>query len=157
MLVTLSFEQIYQRCDLAELDFADTTELNQLTRPLGQERALDAIEFGVDIKHSGFNVFALGPPGVGKHELVNSILATRGENHSPQFDWCYVNNFDDPQKPLLLKLKAGMGSRFSKDMLQLVEDILISLPSAFLNEEYRNQLREIEETMNECRASASRA
>lgn len=61
MLVTLSFEQIYQRCDLAELDFADTAELNQLTRPLGQERALDAIEFGVDIKHSGFNVFALGP------------------------------------------------------------------------------------------------
>ena len=149
MLVTLSFEQIYQRCDLAELDFADTAELNQLVRPLGQERALDAIEFGVDIKHGGFNVFALGPPGVGKHELVNSILASRDNNHSPQFDWCYVNNFDDPQKPLLLKLKAGMGARFSKDMLQLVEDILISLPSAFLNEEYRNQLREIEEAMNE--------
>ena len=106
MLVTLSFEQIYQHCDLAELDFADTGELNQLTRPLGQERALDAIEFGVDIKHGGFNVFALGPPGVGKHELVNSILAGRDNNHSPQFDWCYVNNFDDPQKPLLLKLKA---------------------------------------------------
>ena len=149
MLVTLSFEQIYQRCDLAELDFADTAELNQLTRPLGQERALDAIEFGVDIKHSGFNVFALGPPGVGKHELVNSILASRDNNHCPQFDWCYVNNFDDPQKPLLLKLEAGMGAGFSKDMLQLVEDILISLPSAFLNEEYRNQLREIEEAMNE--------
>ena len=79
MLVTLSFEQIYQRCDLAELDFADTAELNQLTRPLGQERALDAIEFGVDIQHSGFNVFALGPPGVGKHELVNSILAIGDE------------------------------------------------------------------------------
>ena len=62
MLATLSFEQIYQHCDLAELDFADTAELNQLTRPLGQERALDAIEFGVDIKHSGFNVVALVPP-----------------------------------------------------------------------------------------------
>lgn len=149
MATTLGNEQVYRTCDLTQFEFNTTAELEKLTRPLGQERALEAIEFGVDINHKGFHIFALGPPGVGKHELVDSILSGRNTESRLQFDWCYVNNFDDPQKPLLLKLDAGMGSQFSKDMLQLIEDILISLPSAFQNEEYNSQRREIEEAMNE--------
>ena len=149
MVSTLEVKQLYQSCDLAQFNFETTAELDRLTRPLGQARAIEAIEFGVDIKHQGFHIFALGPPGVGKHELVNSILAGRNVKGCPQYDWCYVNNFDDPQKPSLLKLDAGMGAQFSKDMLQLVEDILTSLPSAFQNEEYRSQRREIEEAMNQ--------
>ena len=149
MLPELSIEQIYQTCDLAQFQFGTTAELGKLTRPLGQDRALEAIEFGVDIDHKGFHIFALGPSGVGKHELVDAVLGGRNSKDGHQFDWCYVNNFDDPQKPLLLKLEAGLGSQFSKDMLQLVEDILTSLPSAFQTEEYRNQRREIEEAMND--------
>ena len=149
MVLTLAVEQLYQSCDLAQFDFKTTAELDPLTRPLGQARAIEAIEFGVDIKHPGFHIFALGPSGVGKHELVNSILAGRNTEGSLQYDWCYVNNFNDPQKPSLLKLDAGMGAQLSKDMLQLVEDILTSLPSAFHNEEYRSQRREIEEAMNQ--------
>jgi len=110
---------------------------------------MEAIEFGVDIQRSGFNVFALGEPGVGKHQLVNAILANRTTGGSPQYDWCYVNNFGDPQKPQLLKLKSGMGVQLSKDMLQLVEDLLTSLPSSFQNEDYRSRRREIEEEMNQ--------
>lgn len=149
MLSTLEVKQLYQSCDLAQFNFKTTAELDCLARPLGQTRAIEAIEFGVDIKHPGFHIFALGPPGVGKHELVKSILSGRNTAGSLQFDWCYVNNFDDPQKPKLLKLDAGMGTQLSKDMLQLVEDILTSLPSAFQNEEYRSQRREIEEAMNQ--------
>ncbi len=145
----LSVEQLYQVCDLSELDFVTTAELDTLVKPLGQDRAMEAIEFGVDIERSGFNVFALGEPGVGKHQLVNAILASRTTDGSPQYDWCYVNNFADPQKPQLLKLESGMGAQLSKDMLQLVEDLLTSLPSSFQNEDYRSRRREIEEEMNQ--------
>lgn len=146
---SLSVDQLYQVCDLNQFDFETTAELETLAKPLGQDRALEAIEFGVDIKWQGFNVFALGDPGVGKHQLVDAILAGRTTDGSPQYDWCYVNNFDDPQKPLLLKLESGMGAQFSKDMLQLVEDLLTSLPSSFQNEDYRSRRREIDEEMNE--------
>jgi lon-related putative ATP-dependent protease len=145
----LSVEQLYQVCDLTELDFVTTAELDTLVKPLGQDRAMEAIEFGVDIERQGFNVFALGDPGVGKHQLVNAILADRATDGSPQYDWCYVNNFGDPQKPQLLKLQSGMGAQLSKDMLQLVEDLLTSLPSSFQNEDYRSRRREIEEEMNQ--------
>ena len=146
---TLSVDQLYQTCDLAQFDFDTTSELERLTQPVGQNRALEAIEFGVDIQRRGFNIFALGDPGVGKHQLVNAILASRTTDGSPQYDWCYVNNFDDPQKPLLLQLESGVGAKLSKDMLQLVEDLLTSLPSSFQNEDYRSRRREIEEETNE--------
>ncbi|MHC4221237.1 MAG: Lon protease family protein, partial [Planctomycetota bacterium] len=146
---SLSVNQVYQVCDLTQFDFDTTAELDSLSKPVGQDRALEAIEFGVDIQQQGFNVFALGDPGVGKHKLVDTILASRSADGSPQYDWCYVNNFDDPQKPLLLKLESGLGAKLSKDMLQLVEDLLTSLPSSFQNEDYRNRRREIEEEMNE--------
>lgn len=146
---SLSSNQLYQACDLSQLDFVTTAELETLARPVGQDRALEAIEFGVDIKRQGFNIFALGDAGVGKHQLVDAILAGRTTDGSAQYDWCYVNNFDDHQKPLLLKLESGMGAQLSKDMLQLVEDLLTSLPSGFQNEDYRSRRREIEEEMNE--------
>jgi lon-related putative ATP-dependent protease len=146
---SLSVDQLYQVCDLDQFDFDTTAELETLAKPLGQDRALEAIEFGVDIKRQGFNVFALGNPGVGKHQLVDAILGSRTTDGSAQFDWCYVNNFDDPQKPLLLKLESGIGAQLSKDMLQWVEDLLTSLPSSFQNEDYRSRRREIEEEMNE--------
>jgi len=145
----LLVDQLYQACDLTQFDFKTSAELETLVKPVGQDRALEAIEFGVDIKRQGFNVFALGDPGVGKHQLVDAILADRTTDGSAQYDWCYVNNFDDPQKPLLLKLQSGMGAELSKNMLQLVEDLLTSLPSSFQNEEYRSRRREIEEEMNE--------
>ena len=145
----LTAAEIYQGCDLSQFDFDTTAELETLTSPLGQERALEAIEFGVDISHPAFHVFALGPAGVGKHELINTILERHDGNSKTLYDWCYVNNFENPQMPQLLRLDAGMGAKLSKNMLQLVEDILTSLPSAFQNEEYNARRREIEEVMNE--------
>jgi predicted ATP-dependent protease len=145
----LSAQQLYRPCRLEGLDFSSTADLQTLDQPLGQARALEAIEFGVDIKKNGFNVFALGPAGIGKHQLVDRILEKRATNGGKQYDWCYVSNFKSPEKPRLLKLDAGMGSGLGEDMQQLVEDLLTSLPSSFQNEEYRTRRQEIEDDMSE--------
>ena len=141
--------QLYRHSQLDGLDFTTTTELDSLDVPLGQNRALEALEFGVDIAQPGFNIFAFGPAGVGKRDLVASILERKADNAGEQYDWCYVSNFSDPGKPRLLKLVAGMGSELREDMLQLVEDLLTSLPSSFQNEDYRSRRQEIEEDMLE--------
>jgi lon-related putative ATP-dependent protease len=145
----LTVEQLYRFCAVDELEFDTTAELTSLDHPMGQERALEAIEFGVDIKKSGFNIFAFGPAGVGKRRVVKRILDRIASNGVTQYDWCYVSNFKDPGKPRLLQLPAGLGSQLGQDMLQLVEDLLTSLPSSFQNEEYRRRHQEIEDEMTE--------
>ncbi len=145
----LQADELYRQCDPAGFSFRDTSELEALPLSPGQERAREAIEFGVDIRQPGFNIFALGDGGLGKRELVDSILAGRGDEGNPRYDWCYVANFEDPQKPRLLKLEAGMGRQLSKDMQQLVEDLLTALPSSFSDEEYRRRRQEIEDDVSE--------
>ena len=143
----LGARALYQSCDLKQFDFATTAELEPLDQPLGQDRALEAIEFGIDIEQPGFNLFVIGDPGIGKQELVRQILSRRAQSTDSQSDWCYVNNFTDPQKPRLLQLPAGMGQKLRLDMESLVEDLLTSLPSSFQSEEYRNRRQEIEEEL----------
>lgn len=148
-LTKLQAEHLYRTCKLDNQLFRTTADLQVLDQPPGQYRALEALKFGVDIKRRGFNIFAFGPPGIGKSELVREILRQHGANDSPRYDWCYVSNFADPGKPQLLKLPAGLGARLAADMLQLVEDLLISLPSSFQNAEYQTRREEIEAEMAE--------
>jgi lon-related putative ATP-dependent protease len=148
-LIELSTAQLYRSCDLEAAGFGNTAELEPLQQPLGQSRALDALEFGVDIQRRGFNIFAFGPSGLGKHQLVRDVLGKQSTNGWVQYDWCYVSNFTDPAKPRLLQLPAGLGKELEQDMLQLVEDLLTSLPSTFHSEDYRNRRQEIEGEMME--------
>ena len=142
-------ESLYQVCDLGQFDFKTTADLEPLDQPLGQDRALEAIEFGVDIEQQGFNLFVVGDSGLGKHQLVQQILSRHAQADNSRSDWCYVNNFANPQKPRILKLAAGMGQKLRLDMESLVEDLLTSLPSSFQSEEYRNRRQEIEEELQE--------
>jgi predicted ATP-dependent protease len=145
----LSARALYQPCSLPPLDFASTAELEPLDRPLGQARALEAIEFGVDIDQQGFNLFVIGAAGVGRHALVSQILGNRASHEATPPDCCYVNNFDNPQKPRVLRLPPGMGRRLRKDMESLVEDLLTSLPSSFQSDEYQQRRQEIDDELND--------
>jgi lon-related putative ATP-dependent protease len=152
----LRAESLYQVCDLEQFDFKTTADLEPLDQPLGQDRALEAIEFGVDIEQQGFNLFVVGDSGLGKHQLVQQILSLHAQTDDSRSDWCYVNNFANPQKPRILKLAAGMGQKLRLDMESLVEDLLTSLPSSFQSEEYRNRREEIEAELRERQEKAFR-
>jgi len=143
----LKAEELYQSCDLSGFEFNTTADLEPLLQPLGQQRALEAIEFGIDVEQEGFNLFVLGDSGLGKHELVKHIIRQRAATESSGLDWCYVMNFVNPQKPHILKLPAGLGQRLRRDMDTLVEDLLTSLPSSFQSEEYRNRRQQIEDDL----------
>jgi predicted ATP-dependent protease len=145
----LGAADLYQACDTAALSFGDTSEFEPLDFTPGQARAQEAIEFGVEIQRPGFNIFALGAGGLGKRHLVDSILSQHSSADDQRHDWCYVANFDDPQKPRLLTLEPGTGRELAADMQQLVEDLLTALPSSFSDEEYRNRRQEIEEDVSE--------
>ena len=70
----LPLERLYSHCDPAQLPFDSSAELEPLAAHLGQDRAVQALEFGLQIPHEGYNIFLLGSTGVGKRELLDGVL-----------------------------------------------------------------------------------
>ena len=96
------------------------------------------------MERDGYNVFVLGQPGGHRHELVEEIARAGAREKRAPDDWCYVNNFSNPERPCALRLPAGRGRRFRDDMRALVEEIRIAIPAVFEEDDYRNQLKAIE-------------
>ena len=142
-------ELLYTACDPDEFDFATTDELADVAVAVGQDRALDALRFGLGIAQEGFNLFALGPSGAGKATAVKEIVAREAENRPAPDDWCYVHNFAEPSKPKALRLPAGSGRRFALEVERLIEELAVAIPAAFEGEEYRARAEEIEEEAKE--------
>lgn len=138
-------EALYRRCDIAQFQFKTTAELEDLSEYIGQDRALEAVRFGVGIRRQGFNLFLLGPAGTGKYALAHDFLAKRAVAETAPDDWCYVNNFDGPEKPRILRLPPGRGVVLRDDVQRLLENLKSAIPSAFESENYRARKHAIEE------------
>ena len=128
---------LYRPCDPAGLPFELVGELEDLLEPIGQDRAVEAVQFAVAMRRKGYNVYALGASGTGKHTLVRDLLRRRAEDTPTPPDWCYVNNFNDPQKPRRLQLPPGRGNGLRDAMKRLVQELRAALPAAFERDDYR--------------------
>ena len=144
----LSLPRLYRVCDPGDLGFETTAELETLERPPGQERALEALTFGAGARAQGFNLFVMGPPGAGKLEMVRRFLSARARNESTPSDWCYLNNFVEPNQPLLCRLPAGQGERWRQDLQRLVDELRTTIPSTFESDEYQSRLQELQQQLN---------
>ena len=132
-------------CDSFGHDFAASDELPDGPPYLGQQRAVDAIRFGIRVNRPGYNIYVLGPHGSHRHGLAEELAAEYGATKGPPQDWCYVNNFQDPERPQALSFAAGKGGVFRDDMHRLIEDMRLAIPAAFEGDDYKNQLRAIED------------
>lgn len=141
----LAPEQLYRRCDPKELPFATTADLPDLDEFLGQDRALEALAFGIAIRQPGYNLFALGLPGTGKHTLVGQYLEKLAAKAPVPPDLVYVNNFAAPQKPEALLLPPGQGAALQADMAGLIADLRAAIPALFESDDYRTRRQLVEE------------
>jgi predicted ATP-dependent protease len=141
----LSPDQLYRACTADELSFASMDELEGLEGLVGQDRALEAIRFGIGIRRKGFNLFALGPSGTGKHTMIDEMLRRQAAAEARAADWCYVNNFGEAQKPRALRLPAGRAVPLRDAMKRLIDELKAALPAAFESDEYRARREVIDE------------
>ncbi len=91
--------QLYKPCNLDHFHFKNTNELEDIEITIGQDRAIDSIQFGLRIKQSGYNIFALAPSGTGKLTTILELVAHESKQLDIASDWCYINNFIEPTKP----------------------------------------------------------
>ncbi|HEC45814.1 MAG TPA: ATP-dependent protease, partial [Epsilonproteobacteria bacterium] len=149
MIKALHVDKLYNHCDLEIFDFQTTAELEELDEIIGQSRALKAISFGIGIKKEGYNLYAMGKLGSGKHSVVEKFIQSSAKDENKPDDWCYVNNFEDPRKPISLKLLPSIGIQLKNDMEELIEDLQGIIPSIFESQEYRDKQQSILNKLNE--------
>ena len=135
----LSPAELERPCRPEDIPFATTDDARLVEGIVGQERAVGALRFGVGIRGHGYNLFALGPPGVGKRTLLRELLEQRPDPAAVPSDWCYVHDFGAPERPRALELPAGTGTRLAEDMERAVTELRVAMQSAFDGEEYRTR------------------
>ncbi|MCX7272973.1 MAG: AAA family ATPase [Burkholderiales bacterium] len=111
---------LYRACDPAGLPFETTADLEGADEPLGQARAVEAIGFAIGMQHRSYNLFAMGPEGLGRRTVVSRLLEQAARARSAPPDWCYVFNFRTPHRPSRLTLPTGRAPGLQRDMARLL-------------------------------------
>ena len=136
-------EQLRKWIDASRFAWESTDELAPLEAIIGQDRAVGAIGFGVDIDSEGYNIFAVGPPGSGRTTAVRQFLTRRAAERPQPDEWCYVHNFQDPRRPNALSLAPGRSGVLRDGMEEVIEQLEQEIPRTFEGEFYEQRRREI--------------
>ena len=142
MIKELDYTQVRKTCPKDFIKCKATDELEPLIDIIGQDRAVKALQFGLDIKEEGFNLYVAGMPGTGKKTSIVTFLEDRTKDMPVPSDWCYVYNFEDAQKPNALQLPAGKGLEFVSDMERFVDEMKKALTGAFESDDYATRREE---------------
>jgi lon-related putative ATP-dependent protease len=145
----LSTADLAWTCDSTKLDFETTGDLEPFEGLLGQDRAAAAMEVGVALHRPGYNLFAAGPQGLGKHQQVRRFIEEQAAGEAAPSDWCYVYNFEQPYAPNALELPKGRGRALKRGLEQLVSDLKDVLSTAFEGEDYRARRQLIEQELKD--------
>ena len=135
---------LYARIDPKTLGF-DTTE--NLSPPeegvVAQDRAIEAIKFGMGMKDVDYNIFVAGQPKTGLTYIARTFLEKTAKAEPTPPDCCYVYNFKEPDSPNYLGLTAGRGKELKKSMEQFVQTLQAKIPEVFDSEDYSAKEAEV--------------
>lgn len=136
MINEVPVDSIRRICNSQLFEGHTSQEVAPLENILGQERAVKALQFGLEIKGLGFNTYVAGMPGTGKETAIKRFLEEVAEDKPVPDDWCYVNNFSDPYCPRSIRFPAGQAKEFQTDMRELVLSARQDIRSVFDSDEY---------------------
>lgn len=151
MKTELNYTQLNNREDINKFSFKTTDDIEPFKGIIGQERAVKAFEFGLNVKMKGYNIYVSGPCGSGKTTYAKLSAKEKAKNEAVPYDWCYVYNFDDPRSPLSLRFEPGIGRQFRDDMNELVSFFKTELTKAFTSEDYDKEKSDLSRTYDDKR------
>lgn len=145
---------------LDEFDFNTTKDIVPIREIIGQDRAVQAIKFGLNMKQQGYNIYVAGVSGIGRNSNTKSLIKSCAAINKQLKDWLYVYNFKNSNEPISLCFKAGEGKLFKKDVDEIVEKLKDEIPKIFTSKEYEyhnrllmseleNNIQQIIEELNE--------
>jgi lon-related putative ATP-dependent protease len=142
-------EELRWKCDPNIFKFESTEDIDPMEGILGQERALKAIRLGIDMRVPGYNIYIAGLSGSGKTTTVQKVLQKISANCPPLYDYAYVNNFKDPDQPILIKFPKGKAKEFRQDLLSAIDVLKQRIPLSFESELYLTRKKNIIDDYNQ--------
>lgn len=139
----LPIEKLTSPCNIEDLNFETTADVETLKGIIGQERGADALSFGLKINRKGYNIYVAGISGTGRSSYTKSITEEFANDLPIPHDWVYVYNFKNPNCPISLNLDPGMGKQFKNDIEGMIEKLKKLIPETFKGVEYEVRKNEL--------------
>lgn len=141
-------EQLINRCMPDYFKFETTEELAPMRGIIGQKRAKEALQFGLNVKQKGYNIYVSGQWGTGRNSFVNRLAEEQAIKMSPPSDWLYVNNFKDTYHPLAIQVENGQGKTFIKYVDRSIRFLRKGIMEIFSSRDYENARQKLFEEYN---------
>ena len=142
-------ERLRRRCDPAALGLTSTAELTPADGLIGQDRALEALRFGLSMTARGYNLHVAGAPGLGRHNAVRGYVERLAATRPAPDDWVYLHDFDEPFRPRAVSLPAGEGPKLAAALEALIDQLRTGLPAVFESEDFRTRRQAIDDAFAE--------
>ena len=94
---------------------------------IGQNRAVQALSMGINIKEKGYNIFAIGEAGTGRSSAISSMLSGYQPKDEELQDIAYSFNFKNPLEPALLYFPKGKAEEFKRELQKAIKTIKTKL------------------------------
>ena len=118
-----------------------------------QPRALAALELAVRIRNSGYNVYLAGSPDLGRTYMLCEFLEPFARREATPPDILYVNNFKDEDRPRLIQLPAGQGTKLRDALAEALRQLREELPARLDSDAVLKKRRVERERFREERAT----
>lgn len=105
---------------------------------IGQQRAVEAMDFGLAVNGRGYNIFVTGQPDSGRTTYTLEKLKALAKTFPAPDDWVYLYNFDAPEEPMAISVKAGQGKKLSESLEELLKDLKNTISKAFEQAQYED-------------------
>ncbi len=149
----LSYKKLKMSFNTDVFEFKTTDELEPISSGIGQERGINALEFGLKVDVKGYNLYLEGPSGVGKTMYSKNYLKTVAKTKKVPNDWCYVYNFDTPNEPIAINLPAGQGKLFKEAMDGFIKEVKKDIKKTFNADDFEKEKSLIKKEFDQKRTS----
>ncbi len=147
MIRELKPRDLAWRCPTSWLPKKDSTTVKPASTIVAQDRAVEAIAFGLAVGGIGFNVFVTGMSGTGRLTTIKSFVERLAESKKKPDDICFVFNFHKPEEPCAIFLAAGAGGRLRNGMDDLIEELSENLPAILNDRDFRSRIERVVEPL----------
>ena len=135
----LNYRDLKMVCNQNMFHFETTEELEQINDGIGQERAIKALQFGINVDVKGYNIYIEGPSGVGKTMYTKNYLKSVAIKKKVPCDWCYIYNFQNPNEPIAVSLPAGQGKEFKESMDGFIKEVKKDIKKTFNADDFEKE------------------
>ena len=124
----LSWHELKTSYKPSDFSFSTTSELVGSEGIIGQESAIETFEFGLKLNATGYNIFVCSDEEKDKLSYITHLLQKEAKSKPNPLDLCYIHNFNKPDQPQLVGLRAGDGKRYKDDMDEFILFLINELP-----------------------------